>query len=175
MALDQATVVKVLVAERAKLLAYIWSIVRDEHTVEDVFQEVSILAVQKCHEIENPRVLWAWLRQTAKYRSLHALRVRGKQLILDEHLLSKLDLVWPEYDQTPSPAMIDSLLKCVAELTPNAQQIVGLRYVDGLSGIEVAKRLKREVHAVYMALSRIHSALRRCIQQRMAALRDAGE
>ncbi len=53
MALEQATVVRILMAERSKLLAYIWSIVRDEHAVEDVFQEVSILAVEKCGQITD--------------------------------------------------------------------------------------------------------------------------
>ena len=47
MALSETIIVRVLLAERAKLLAYIWVIVRDAHLVEDVFQEVAALAVQK--------------------------------------------------------------------------------------------------------------------------------
>ena len=171
MALEQATVVRVLLAERSKLLAYIWSIVRDEHTVEDVFQEVSILAVEKCGQITDENALWPWLRQTAKFRSLHAVRARGSQLPLNEDLLDKLDLTWRDYDDVSSSAMVESLLKCVGKLSPYAQRIIALRYVDGLSGIEVAARLQREVHTIYVALTRIHNSLRRCVQDRMAALK----
>jgi RNA polymerase sigma-70 factor (ECF subfamily) len=172
MALEQATVVRVLLSERAKLLAYIWSIVRDEHTVEDVFQEVSILAVEKCGQINDEGALWPWLRQTAKFRSLHALRARGKQVPLDDELLDKLDVAWQAFDDLPSPALVDSLLKCVKKLSPYAQRIVALRYVDGLSGIEVASRLKREVHTIYVALTRIHNSLRRCVQDQLAAAKS---
>jgi RNA polymerase sigma-70 factor (ECF subfamily) len=169
MGLDQAAVVRVLFAERAKLLAYIWSIVRDEHAVEDVFQEVSVLAVEKCQQISDEGALWPWLRQTAKFRSLHALRARGKLVPLDDELLDKLDLSWQAYDDRSSPALVEDLLQCVKKLTPHAQRIIALRYVDGLSGIEVAARLKREVHTIYVALTRIHNSLRRCMQDRLAA------
>lgn len=171
MALEQATVVRILMAERSKLLAYIWSIVRDEHAVEDVFQEVSILAVEKCGQITDENALWPWLRQTAKFRSLHAIRSRGTLLPLNEELLEKLDLAWREYDDLTSSALVESLLKCVAKLSPYAQRIIALRYVDGRSGIEVAARLNREVHTIYVALTRIHNSLRRCVQDRMSALK----
>lgn len=169
MPLEQAAVVRVLLAERSKLLAYIWSIVRDEHTVEDVFQEVSILAVEKCGQIVDESALWPWLRQTAKFRALHALRARGNQLPLSEALLDQLDLAWHQYDDLSSSMLVDSLLHCVAKLSRYARRIVALRYVDGLSGIEVASRLKREVHTIYVALTRIHNSLRRCVQARMQA------
>ncbi|HEY1786362.1 MAG TPA: sigma-70 family RNA polymerase sigma factor [Pirellulales bacterium] len=171
MALEQATVVRVLLAERAKLLAYIWSIVRDEHAVEDVFQEVSILAVEKCGQINDENALWPWLRQTAKFRALHAVRARGNSLPLSEELLDQLDLAWQGYDDLASSALVESLVHCVGKLSHYAQRIVALRYVDGLSGIEVAARLHREVHTIYVALTRIHNSLRRCVQDRMAAIK----
>ncbi len=94
---------------------------------------------------------------------------RGRQIPLDGELLGKLDLAWQAYDELPSPALVEILLGCVRKLSPYAQRIVALRYVDGLSGIEVASRLKREVHTIYVALTRIHNALRRCMQERLAA------
>ena len=175
MAVEQAVVVRVLVAECAKLLAYIWSIVRDEHTMEDVFQEISILAVEKREQIDNEQGLLPWLRQTAKFCSLRALCSRGKLVSLDDDLLLKLDVAWSAYDSLPSTSLVDSLLACVSQLSPYAQRIVALRYVDGLSGIEVAARLQREVRTIYMALSRIHNSLRRCMQERLARLQASGE
>ncbi len=85
--------------------------------------------------------------------------------------MEKLDLAWREYDDLTSSALVESLLKCVAKLSPYAQRIIALRYVDGRSGIEVAARLNREVHTIYVALTRIHNSLRRCVQDRMSALK----
>ena len=57
--MQQDRVIRTLVSERAKLLAYAWSILRDEHAAEDVYQEAMLLAVQKCDEIPNAAALLA--------------------------------------------------------------------------------------------------------------------
>jgi RNA polymerase sigma-70 factor (ECF subfamily) len=158
----------VLVQERAKLLAYVWAIVRDEHLAEDIFQEVSMLALDKRAEIYDDSSLYPWLRQTARHRALHAVESRKRRPVsLSDGLLDTLDQCWREYDSTPAATLADVLRGCVAQLTAHARQIVTLRYVQGLSGIQVAETLGRNVRTVYMALSRIHGRLRRCVQERM--------
>ena len=37
--------VRVLIRDRAKLLGYIWAILRDHHLADDVFQDVTVLAI----------------------------------------------------------------------------------------------------------------------------------
>jgi DNA-directed RNA polymerase specialized sigma24 family protein len=56
----------------------------------------------------------------------------------------------------------------MSRLTLRAQQIVTLRYVQGLNGAQVAETLGRKVHTVYVALTRIHGRLRECVQSRIA-------
>ena len=60
MALSQQTVVGRLVADRSKLLAYIWSIVRNYHAAEDVYQEVVIAAMSHADEMEDEMHLLMW-------------------------------------------------------------------------------------------------------------------
>jgi RNA polymerase sigma-70 factor (ECF subfamily) len=167
--LEQAAVTRILLAERAKLLGYIWSLVRDEHLMEDVFQEVSLLAIEKCAQIYEEQSLWPWLRQTAKFRAMHALAAQGKSLALSEEVLAKLDFAWTTYDQRHSTDIVPELIECVSKLSAYSQRIISLRYVEGLSGIEVADRLKRQTKTIYMALSRIHNSLRQCLQERLSA------
>jgi len=66
MAIDQETLVVLLLRERIKLLAYIRAIVRDEHLAEDVFQETSALAVRKRAEIQDGQHFLAWMRRTGE-------------------------------------------------------------------------------------------------------------
>ena len=74
--MDRDSVVRLLVSERTKLLASIRAMDRDEHLAEDVFQDVSIVAVNKCEEIRDARAFPAWARQVAHYKALHILRER---------------------------------------------------------------------------------------------------
>ena len=110
--------------------------------------------------------LLSWLRKTARYRALHAVESRKRRpLLLTETLLDTLDECWQKYDNTPANALADVLRNCVSKLTTHTRRIIALRYVQGLSGIQIAEMLGRKVRTIYMALSRAHGNLRRCVQQ----------
>lgn len=160
---------RVLLNERAKLLGYIWAIVRDEHLCEDVFQEISLLAIAKRDEIYDESSLLPWLRSAARHRALHVLKSRKRHAVLmSDRLLDTLDKCWQRYDDTPAATLSSALRQCAAQLTSYAKEIITLRYVRGLSGIQVAERLGCTPHALYTALTRIHGKLRACVQQEIA-------
>ena len=69
MAVDQKIIVRVLLRDRGKLLAYIGAIVRDAHIAEDVLQEVSMLALEKQEQILNEAAVLPWMRTAARFRS----------------------------------------------------------------------------------------------------------
>ncbi len=68
--LSESDLVQRLLEERVRLLAYIWAIVRDSHVAEDVFQEVSLLAVRKRSEIVDQTAFPVWLRKSARFCAL---------------------------------------------------------------------------------------------------------
>jgi RNA polymerase sigma-70 factor (ECF subfamily) len=175
MALSETIIVRVLLAERAKLLAYIWVIVRDAHLVEDVFQEVAALAVQKRNELRDEAALPVWLRRTARFQALAALRdkARDPHQSLTPEILDQLDTYWSSQDRQPDDARVEALQDCLTQLSPYARQIVALRYGKGLQGIKVAEALGRNVRTIYMALTRIHNSLRDCIEQKLAVPGDS--
>jgi RNA polymerase sigma-70 factor (ECF subfamily) len=166
--IDQESIVLFLLRERIKLLAYIASIVRDDHLAEDVFQEVAVLALRKREEIHDPTHFLAWMRLVARNRALKCLRERGRCLFLDERLLAELEDQWADFDLTPAADLTDALRHCLAKLSPYAQQLIRLRYVEGISGARLAEALDRQLNAVYVALSRIHRSLGACIRQRIS-------
>ncbi len=164
--MDQLHIMRVLLRDRDKLFAYAWSIVRDTHLAEDVFQEMSLLVIEQRDKIVDEAHLMVCLRQAARLKSLEALRQRNRmpQMLSDE-TLALLGAHWQRYDAYDSSDMVDALRSCIARLTPYARQIVKLRYVDGLPGQQVAAAVNRKVETVYKSLSRIHRSLRDCIRQ----------
>lgn len=172
MAIAHDELVRHLLADRAKLLAYIWVIVRDEHAAEDVFQDVSMLALYKRDEIRDADHLMQWLRAVARNKSLHLLRDRRTAPgPLDDDVVEMMTPHFARHDQLDNLDVIDAIKHCKSKLTPNAQQIIEARYRDGLTGAALADRFQRSVNTVYQALTRAHRALAECIRMRMEARR----
>jgi RNA polymerase sigma-70 factor (ECF subfamily) len=169
MSLDHAQLVQALVADRARLLAYILSILSDEHAAEDVYQEVCTLALEKRDEIRDADHLGAWLRITARHRALKAIdRLRRGPRVLDDRMLDLLEPHWDSLAALESSRMVDALHTCLKQLTPHARQLVQLRYGQGIASSGIARQLSRPLNTIYVAMTRIHKQLGECIRKRLA-------
>jgi len=173
MSIEGKNLARVLIGHRVALMAYIRSIVQDDQVAEDVFQDVCVLAYQKQRKIRDEAHLMGWLRVTARYESLKTLRRQSSsRLLFDSSLLDLLDKHWNQSTETPSPERTQALRHCLEKLSSHARRLVKLRYVDGISGEELAQAMNRKLNTVYVALSRTHRALAECVERQMQA---AGE
>jgi RNA polymerase sigma-70 factor (ECF subfamily) len=172
MAMGQEQVVRQLLTERDKLFAYIWAIVRDDHLAEDVFQDVTLLAMKKADEIDGPDHLPNWLRSTARHRALYALRQRGAGPILDADLLDMMESDWKQLDPYAADDMTDALRQCLDRLSPDARKLIEMRYRESIKPAGIAERLGRKVTTVYVTLTRAHKSLGDCIRRRLAHVHD---
>jgi len=170
MAIDHDTLLRTLLAERAKMLAYIRALVRRRETAEDVFQDVCVIALEKREQIIDATHLAAWLRTTARLRAMNVLRkLQNRQQSLNDSVLNSLDAVWEQHDATPASALADALNDCVQTLGEKARKLLQSRYADGLSVGQIARSINRPVNSLYVSLSRIHSALADCVFRRTSA------
>lgn len=168
MPVEHHVIVRVLMAERNKLFAYIWSIVRNDHITEDVLQDVALLAVSRREEIDGEAHLQAWLRKSARYKALEAVRAcERRPVILDDTVLDLLESQWRQVDHVSTTAMTDALHHCMDKLTPHARKIVQMRYRDGVRSSRIAQILNRKVQAIYVTLTRVHRSLGDCIRARL--------
>jgi RNA polymerase sigma-70 factor (ECF subfamily) len=150
------------------VLAYIRAIVRDYELAEDIFQEVSIIALAKSDSIQDEKHFAGWIRQVARLESLTALRKQGKlPQPLSEVTLDLLDANWDETAQSGRADRIEALRLCLEELTPRSQKIVQLRYGHGMKGAELAEVLQRPLNTIYVAVYRIHRTLAECVRKRV--------
>src|SRR5262245_48277976 len=139
MAIESDLLLRVLLRERAKLLAYIASILRQRELVEDVFQEISLLALNKREEIDGEEHLMPWLRKAARFKALRVLETQPKAVSLEPDVIEALEAAWARTDAISVQDLRDALRVCLEKLTPKARRLVALRYDAELSGAEVAE------------------------------------
>ena len=174
MSLDRDTATRLLFRERAKIHAYLWAIVRDAHLTEDLFQELAVLVLNRCSEINSEAHFNKWVRAAARFKALKTLRTTKHSIItLDDEILDLLEGEWQTYDATRPAQLIEALRLCVGKLTPHARQLVRLRYGEGLSSARIADQLQRKRNAVYVAIGRIHNNLRACIERWQASFQQS--
>jgi RNA polymerase sigma-70 factor (ECF subfamily) len=168
--ISQDQLVRLLIAERGKVLAYIRSIVRGEHLAEDVFQDVSIVAIRKFGEISDEAHLLKWIRTTSRLEALNAVRkARAREMTLDDRVLNDLEAHWDRYDEDSDSRIRAALDECLATLSPAAQRIIRERYESGRSVGELARMMGRPVEGLYVAISRIYRTLSACVTHRARA------
>jgi RNA polymerase sigma-70 factor, ECF subfamily len=170
MPLQQDLVVQLLLKHRGKLIGIIRAMVADEHLAEDIFQEVSIAAINKCQTIIDVDHFGPWVRSAARLQALMALRNRNRlPRSLDAETLDLLEPHWARFDKQADLDLSEALRACLDHLGPYAKQLVETRYVQGKCGQNLATTLKRSMNTVYVALSRVHATLRDCLKKKLAA------
>jgi len=164
MALDEATIVQTLMAERVKLLAYIWSIVHDAHLVEDVFQEVSLWPLRSDWSFTT-RKPCRMAPRSARLVSIAAMRHQGRRpTLLREDVLDQLDAAW-RMRMTRRPRDVGMVARLPGGALGRISPVRRASLRRSAASSQIAEKLDMTVHSVYVALGRIHRNLRECIQR----------
>ena len=172
MPLNRDTAVRLLISGQSGLLGYIYSIVRDWAVTDDIFQEVSILVLRKCGAIRDAEHFGGWVRSAARREAMTVLRRRNRGLrLLGDAVLDLLDSAWDEEQMKLPSGQLESLRACMKKLTERARRILHLRHVEGIKGEALAEVLQQPPNTIYVALSRIHQRLAKCIEQQIAEQR----
>lgn len=164
---QEDTILKTLIGQRVQILAYINFIVRDRDISEDVYQEVSLYTIKNQEKINDEKHLVRYIRRVSRNFSLNAIqKERKKPISVNHQLLDLIESDWQQFDKESSTPMYGALKKCLEDLTPNANNLINLRYAQGISGQKLADRLGKQVNTIYVAISRIHKTLAACIKER---------
>ena len=65
---------------------------------------------------------------------------------------------------------MEALHHCVGRLAAPARELLQMKYAEGLTAVVIADKLCRTPDAVYQSLSRIHRALRECVERELVRL-----
>jgi RNA polymerase sigma-70 factor, ECF subfamily len=165
MAIDQETLMRLLTSEQGKLRAYSWSLTRDDHLVEEIVQDMAVIAIQKHGQIQDAAHFPAWARTTCRNLAMDAMRKKRRPPhTISNTVLDLLDNHWKRLDGVDPSDMAARLRKCIGRLTSRARQLIECRYVEGMRPGEIAKRLNAKAGTIYVALLRIHHKLAECVK-----------
>lgn len=168
--MTQEMVLKTLLDARLRLCAGLWTVLRDTHAIDDIFQMVLLRAVKQADSLNDEEHVMAWARVTARNLAIDHLRKHQTQMrVLDDQTLDLLDAELDRRGDEELAERLDALKNCVEKLPPRSRRLVDLRYHERRAGREMADLLEMSVDAVYQALRRVHLALRQCVEQQLPA------
>lgn len=169
MPLDHETILKHLFEARQRLSGVAWLMVRDAQAAEDLFQNVALKSVTKNVSFEHEGALLSWAMVSIKREAIDWLRKRKPETLgLEPEVLDLISEEWSTHPQ-PEGQRMEALRECLASVPEKSRQLLHLRYFDGHSCDEVARKVGANVDAVYQRLSRLHRQLKQCVEQKVAA------
>lgn len=170
MAIERDRLIREFQRDRYLLLGYLRALVGDPSVAEDLFQDVSVIVLQKIDQFQEGRDLQAWCRGIARNLVLrHRQDAARLRTFADDRIV---DLVDAAFAENTEPELWDprrnELRRCLGSLAAPSRELVQLRYESGLSLRAIAARLSRTEVAVQVALSRVRKWLADCIARRAA-------
>lgn len=157
-----------ILSSRLELLAYVYSVTRDYHIAEDVYQEVFVKAVSRSGTFESTDHLLKWFRVSARNRAIDFVRqTKGTYIGLSEETLGVLESAWLDNSKDAATERTEALQKCLQSLTPRSRTIVKMQYFENRTSQEIAEFIGGKVESAYQAVARIHKSLRECIDRTM--------
>lgn len=139
----------------------------DHHAADDVTQEVAVALLKQVQGEAWPDHFTGWAIAMAKNKARMFFRSRARSpLVFDDALLDQAASAWEEMLPEMQPREA-ALRDCVRGLPEKSARLVRLRYIDGLAFDELARRVGMTSVAARVALNRLRSALRECIERRL--------
>jgi RNA polymerase sigma-70 factor (ECF subfamily) len=136
-----------------------WRCGTQQHLHDDLTQDVWHLAVRKLKSFDPHRACFAsWVCGLAGYLARNAIRGQGRRL---KHLAQFAQ-------QQPQPGVVtladgpdpDRVALALAEIAPQYEAVLRLKYLDEQPVNQIAQELKLSVKAVESLLSRARQAFR---------------
>ncbi len=159
--------VRELTAGQGRIRAFIISLMPGNPDVGDVLQETN-LALWKSRDRFQPGTNFlAWASTVARYEVLHQ-RARSKRLgrvVISEELIGMLANEMP--DKIRHETYLLAMESCMSKLSTSQRELIEARYQTGQSLEMHARITGRNSSALRIALMRIRSALRECIETSM--------
>lgn len=143
--------------------------------VDDVAQEAFIVAYNRLDEFDRSRDFGAWLRGIARNLVINERRkdARRKRILSDnltDVLLSTSSVPEEEAEEMGDRAVVklNALRVCIASLPEKSLSMLKSRYEDENSAQDIAEEFEMKPPAVRKALERVRTALRKCMEDRIA-------
>jgi len=157
-------------AVRNFLATYVW----DRATVEDLVQETFLSAYKNLAAFRTDAPFRPWLLGIARRNLANYLRDTSRKRTDPLEEVPAAVARWEaervaDREPVATEREVTALRTCIEGLAPATAEMVDSYYLRSLTAVEIAKRVGKDVNAVRMNLMRVRRALRKCVEQRLAA------
>ena len=160
-----AAITRALFQHRAAVFGYLMAHTGNFNDAEDLFQDVCTYVFEKYSEFKPGTNFRAWVMEITRYKVLSYYKESGgkrRLLQLTPEIAERMAQSGAgSQDEKPEVA---ALRNCLKRLTGKKRELILGRFGKGLSCQEVAKNVGWTPESVYVALSRLKSALEECVQ-----------
>lgn len=148
--------------------AYISLMISNFHDAQDVLQEVAVAVFSRDYsESGMPDSFKAWTLTVARNKIVDYRRRRGTHTMFSTDIIDTMAGTFNDIADEDSPRR-DALQQCLQQLSKKAMHLLEMRYRHSQSMDAVAAATGQSVAAVRVAMHRIRTVLRKCIEQRLA-------
>ena len=170
--MDTLSVFEILIRENTgMLIAYLRSGVRDDHDVDDLYQEVVFTAWKRLDDFDRERPFGPWLRGIASNTVLAYYRKsKRKDALVDRTALEWLDQRFDAIQSRPGDTLQDklsALRDCISELPETYQAPITLRYLEQQTREEVTNALQLTKETLKKRITRAKSRLANCLERKL--------
>jgi RNA polymerase sigma-70 factor (ECF subfamily) len=149
--------------------AYVRNCIRSWDDVNDVMQEISIVAWRKFSELDDVNRFGQWLSLIARYEILAYKRRKAR----DRHVLSDdlISLVLSEELISANAFSIkqEAMQECLNHLSPARRELLMKMYGSEKNLCLVAEQTGKSIDALYQIVSRLRRMLNDCLHKKLSA------
>ena len=151
-----------------ELRAFVRACVPQAAEVDEVMQEVSLVAWRKFSTLTEPAQFPRWACLIARYEILMARRRHARdRLVLDEDIVAKLAEEGAE-EMPLRHQQLAALDACIGKLPRERRDLALAAYAPETSMKALAAQLGRTEGSLYQLLARIRQELLRCVERTLA-------
>ncbi|WP_322608154.1 sigma-70 family RNA polymerase sigma factor [Pontiella agarivorans] len=152
----------------AGLRAFIRALGVDEAWVDDMAQEVFIVAFRKQAEFRKTEDFGKWLRGIARRQVMgERTKTARRHRIMHEGITDVLlSLGIEKHEPEPNrERVVNTMKNCVGKLGEPQRELLRCRYEEGRQCKELAAEFSSSAAAIRKQLQRIRTAVRKCMKQ----------
>jgi len=135
-------------------------VVKDRDTAYDMVQDVMIKVMDHLAKLENGVLLGLWINRIAKNHCIDYLKQRNKRSTMDiNEMVELMDEITDMDFVLEEEQTFNKLEKAIAQLTAEEQELIQLKYAEGLSIQDLQERYETNKSAMKMRLARTRKKL----------------
>lgn len=155
-----------LTTYQSNIYAYIVSLVANFNDADDIIQETTSLMWEQFDQFKPGTDFVAWGIRIAYFKVLDFRKKKraDQKIFFSDDVFRKFAENAPAHLED-SGDIIQRLQDCVKKLQAPDSSLVHLRYLTGLSVLDISRRFNASIRSIYYNLSRIQGMLLNCIQR----------